>query len=86
MLSDIDLLYNGGGGIENGCFGNFLYPFELRRIAKNANDFQLLFGFIWFYLVLENQSVLYPRWHKYGTPTYSRSCPHCDHFIGVSQQ
>jgi hypothetical protein len=36
------------GGIENGRFGNFLSTIDLRRIVKNANDFQLLFGFIWF--------------------------------------
>ena len=36
------------GGGENGCFGNFLDPFILRRIVKNTNGFQLLLGFVWF--------------------------------------
>jgi len=39
------------GGIENGCFRNFLYPFELRRIAKSVNELQLLFGFVWFWKI-----------------------------------
>ena len=38
------------GGIEKGCSRNFLSPYELRRIVKNANDFQFLFGCVCFHL------------------------------------
>ncbi len=39
------------GGIENGCFRNFLPTFDLRHNALCDSDFQLLFGFIWFWKI-----------------------------------
>jgi len=58
------------GGIENGCFGNFLYPFNLRHNALCDNDFQLFFGFVWLCLF---SGVFHSMWHKYGTSLFIKS-------------
>jgi len=39
------------GGIENGCVGNFLPTSDLRHNTLSGSDFQLLFGFVWFWKI-----------------------------------
>ena len=60
------------GGIENGCFGNFLPTINLRDNVLFLLNFQFLFGFVWLCIF---QGVFHSTWHKSGTkllPDYSR--------------
>ncbi len=70
-----------GGGIENGPSRNLVNLFQLRRILKNVNDFQLSFGFVWLCVF---QGVFHSMWHKYGTgrKINSRSWSIHDCFLG----
>jgi hypothetical protein len=45
------------GGIENGCFGNLVPTTDLRDNTLCGNDFELLFGFVWFW----NISLFYTQ-------------------------
>jgi hypothetical protein len=64
------------GGVENGCFGNFLPTIDLRHNAVYGSEFQLLFGFVWFWKI----RLFYTQ---DGTNMAQGFTPYCDRIVTV---